>query len=96
MPRKLRQGVPDPVPLALLGRLAVDNAHKGQGIGRGLLKDALRRVAGAAQTIGCRAVLVHAIDDDALAFYLRYGFLEFPSGSRTLFLPLETVIEAAS
>lgn len=94
MPRKIRQGIPDPTPLTVIGRLAVDRKYQGQGIGAGLLKDALLRAAGASQIVGSRAVLVHAIDDAAVAFYLKFGFIEFPNGSRTMFLPIETIVAA--
>lgn len=94
MPRKIRQGLPDPTPLTILGRLAVDRAYQGQKIGAGLLKDALLRAATAAQTIGSRAILVHAIDPAAVAFYTKFGFIEFPSGSQTMFLPIETITAA--
>lgn len=63
-----------PVPVILLARLAVDAAHQGQGIGPALLKDALRRTAQAADTIGARALLVHAKDADAKSFYEHFNF----------------------
>lgn len=91
MPRKIRHGIPDPTPLMILGRLAVDKAYQDHGIGAGLLNDALKRVLHVSRIVGCRAVLVHAIDDRAAGFYARYGFVEFPGGSRTLFLPIETI-----
>ncbi len=83
--------MPDPVPVIVLARLAVDRAWAGKGIGSGLLKDALRRALAVSENIGARAMLVHAIDDEAVAFYLKYGFKMFPSEARTLFLPLEHV-----
>ena len=91
MPKKIRQGIPDPVPLMIIGRLAVDRNYQGRGIGSGLLSDALKRILAASEVVGCRAVLVHAIDQAALGFYIQYGFVEFPTGSQTLFLPIETV-----
>ena len=91
LPAKLSRNTPDPVPLILLGRLAVDLRYQGKGIGAGLLKDALHRTVQVSRTVGSRAVLVHAIDDNARAFYARYGFIEFPAGSRTLFLPIDTL-----
>lgn len=63
-----------PVPVILLTRLAVDKTEAGKGLGKALLKDALMRIAGAADIIGARAVLVHAIDADAAAFYRHFGF----------------------
>jgi GNAT superfamily N-acetyltransferase len=92
LPSKLKRNSPDPVPLILLGRLAVDINHQGQGIGAGLLKDAFQRVAQVSKVVGSRALIVHAIDQNAMAFYIKYGFIEFPYGSQTLFLPTETII----
>lgn len=92
MPSKLGRNSPEPVPLILLGRLAVDLNHQGKGIGAGLLKDALQRVAQISKVVGSRAVIVHAIDQNAMAFYIKYGFNEFPYGSQTMFLPIETIV----
>jgi predicted N-acetyltransferase YhbS len=61
--------MPDPVPAALLGRLAIDHAWQGRGLGSALPRDAVLRVVGAAETIGVRALLVHAISDEAKGFY---------------------------
>ncbi len=85
--------MPDPVPMMVLGRLAVDLRYKRQGLGAGLLRDALRRTAAISMSAGCRALMVHAIDGDAKAFYLRYGFKEYPEGGSTLFLPVETILK---
>jgi GNAT superfamily N-acetyltransferase len=94
LPGKLRRNMPDPVPMMVLARLAVDRSCQGQGLGGGLLRDAVLRVIEAHKAVGFRALLVHAKDDEALAFYLRYGFVEFPLGTKTLFLPIETLIAA--
>ncbi|SED36298.1 Acetyltransferase (GNAT) family protein [Rhizobiales bacterium GAS188] len=96
MPKKIRQGNPDPVPLIIIGRLAVDSRFHGQGLGAALLKDALTRAAAASEIVGARAVLVHAIDDRAVAFYAKAQFVEFPGGSRRPFLPIETLLAAIS
>ena len=94
-PGKVRRNAPDSVPVAIIGRLAVDRAHAGRGLGADLLSDALRRIAAASQSIGMAAVLVQAKDDKARAFYLACAeFSEFLADSRTLFLPIETVIAA--
>ncbi|HEY5338319.1 MAG TPA: GNAT family N-acetyltransferase [Rhizomicrobium sp.] len=90
-PSSLSRNMPDPIPVIVLARLAVDQAWSGKGIGGGLLKDALKRALAVSQNVGARAMLVHAIDDDAVAFYQQYGFRPFPSETRTLFLPLEHV-----
>lgn len=88
---KLRRGMPDEVPLLLIGRLAVDMTHQRRGLGTDLLIDALRRCLNAADTAGARAVITHAIDDDAMSLYERHGFLRCPLGERTMLMPIETV-----
>ncbi len=94
-PGKVRRNAPDTIPVSVIGRLAVSRDHAGQGLGADLLADALRRIALAAQSIGIGAVLVHAKDDAAKRFYLRCAeFIEYPADSRTLFLPIETVMAA--
>ena len=72
----------------MLGRLAVHGDWSGRGIGSGLLKDAVLRSIHAAELIGVRALLCHAIDDDAKAFYLKYGFVESPLDARTVLVGL--------
>ena len=92
-PGKLRRNAPDAIPVSIIGRLAVDQAFAGNGLGADLLSDALQRIAIAAQTIGIAAVLVQAKDDAARRFYLRCAeFIAFPEDSRTLFLPIEVVV----
>lgn len=93
-PGKLRRNSPDPVPMIVLGRLAVAQTHARRGIGAGLLKDALLRSIETSRIIGVRGVLVHAIDDDAAAFYRKFDFVEFPADSRTMFLAIDTAIRA--
>jgi GNAT superfamily N-acetyltransferase len=93
-PRKLRQNAPDPIPIVIIGRLAVDKSLQGKGIGRGMLKDALLRVTMASKLVGARAVIVHAVDQEAVPFYARYGFRAFPTGNQTLFLTIEDIISA--
>ncbi|KQP51313.1 GNAT family acetyltransferase [Methylobacterium sp. Leaf108] len=91
-PGRLRRNAPEPIPVSILGRLAVDLTHAGRGLGADLLADAFRRIAQAAEIIGIGAVMVHALDEAALAFYRRQAeFLAFPDGSRTLFLPIGTI-----
>jgi GNAT superfamily N-acetyltransferase len=91
-PRKLRQNMPDPTPVVILGRLATDKAFQGKGLGRALLKDALLRIAKASEMVGARAVLVHAVDQEAVPFYANYGFRSFPVGNQTLFLPIDEIV----
>lgn len=92
--RKDRHNLPNPVPVMVLGRLAVDRRHSGQGIGPALLREAMARALDISRSAGVRMLMVHALDDDAVAFYLRYGFHIFPAGSRTMFLPIETIAAA--
>ena len=87
-PGALRRNMPDPLPVIVLGRLAVGNAHAGQGIGEGLLKDAVLRSLQAAQLIGARALLCHALNEQAKTFYLKHGFVESPSEPLTVLLGL--------
>jgi ribosomal protein S18 acetylase RimI-like enzyme len=94
MPRKIRHGLPNPVPVMILGRLAVDRRHSGRGLGPGLLREALLRTAQAAEIAGLRGLVVHAIDDEAIRFYAKYGFQVFPTGTRTMLLPIETIRRA--
>lgn len=76
LPRSIRTGQPpDPVPCLLLGQLATDQMWAGRGIGSGLLKHALQRCVSASQLIGGRAVVVNAVDEEAMAFWRRWGFL---------------------
>jgi GNAT superfamily N-acetyltransferase len=87
---KLRRSMPDHVPLLLIGRLAVDRAFQGLGLGGDLLADAIRRCLAAADIVGARGILAHAIDDDAARFYQRHGFLLSPLGEHVMLLPIET------
>lgn len=88
---KLRRGMPEQVPLLLIGRLAVDEAYQGQGLGAELLFDALSRCLTASEIVGVRAVATHATDDAAVSFYQRHGFILSPLGERVLVMPIETV-----
>jgi GNAT superfamily N-acetyltransferase len=93
-PGRVRRNMPDPIPVMLLGRLAVDRAFQGQGLGRALLKDAILRTLKAAEIAGLRALLVHALDEEAARFYRRNGFLDSPIDPLLLMLPLATVRRA--
>jgi GNAT superfamily N-acetyltransferase len=77
-----------PIPVAILARLAVDRGHQGQGLGAALLDDALRRVCSAAELLAVRAVVVHATDQSAAAFYERFGFKALSGTPRTLMVTL--------
>lgn len=91
---KMRHGAPDPVPVMVLGRLAVDKGHQGKGLGGALLKDGLLRTIEVSRSAGVRMMMVHAIDEAAAAFYVRYGFQPLPKQPLTLFMPIESIIEA--
>jgi GNAT superfamily N-acetyltransferase len=80
-----------PVPVARIGRLAVDKSQKGKGLGEMLLMDALTRILRVSEAIAIFAVVVDAKDPPAAKFYLKYGFMELMEGSLRLFLPLKTV-----
>ena len=85
-------GLPNyPIPSALLGRLAVDQSQQGQGVGRLLLLDALRRAQRMSETMGLFAVEVVALDEAARAFYLKHGFLPLQDDALHLYLPIKTV-----
>ena len=88
---KLRRGMPEQVPLLLIGRLAVDAQYKGRGVGSALLVNALQRCLAASEIAGVRGVVAHAIDDAAVAFYERHGFIRCPLGERVMLMPIETV-----
>ncbi|HRO59298.1 MAG TPA: GNAT family N-acetyltransferase [Burkholderiaceae bacterium] len=80
-----------PVPAALLGRLAVDEAMQGKGLGVFLLMDALHRVLLASQTLAVHAMIVDTRDEAAAAFYRKYGFVPFADNQRQLLLPMATL-----
>lgn len=86
--------MPDPIPVMLMGRLAVAKSHQGKGIARGLVRDAVLRTLKAAEIAGIRALLVHALDGDAARFYRHLGFLESPIDSLVLALPVAAAREA--
>jgi GNAT superfamily N-acetyltransferase len=85
---RMRRNMPDPIPVVVLARLAVDEAYQGRKIGRGLMRDAAMRVLAAAGEIGIRGLVVHAISEDAKAFYLNMGMLPSPTNEMTLMIPL--------
>lgn len=90
-PGPIRRNMPDPIPMAVLGRLAVDHTWHGRGLGAALLQDAVMRAAQAGGILGIRGVLVHAISNDAKAFYEHHGFLASPTQPMTLILSLKGV-----
>ncbi|MDE0052442.1 MAG: GNAT family N-acetyltransferase [Rhodospirillales bacterium] len=74
---RVSRNMPEPVPVIMLGQLAVDTRHQGLGLGAGLLADAVRRSLAAANLIGARAVVVQAVNERAKSFYERFGFRPF-------------------
>lgn len=96
-PGQLRRYAPNIIPVSVIGRLAVSKPYAGRGLGADILSDALRRIVVASQSIGIGAVLVQAKNENAKRFYFACAeFVEYPADSRTLFLPIETVIAAFS
>jgi len=75
-PGRFRRNMPEPIPVAVLARLAVDRGYQGQGLGRALFRDSALRVIQAAHAIGIRGMVVHAVSEDAKRFYLGLGFSE--------------------
>jgi GNAT superfamily N-acetyltransferase len=90
-PGRFRRNMPNPIPVAVLARLAVDRDWQGRGIGRALFRDAARRVAQAADAIGIRGIVVHAISEEAKNFYLALGFDASPSEPMMLMVTLSDV-----
>ena len=88
-PGSIRRNMPDPIPIAVLGRLAVDQRWQGKGLGAALLQDAALRAAQAAAILGVRGLLVHAISEEAKGFYEHYGFAASPNNPMTLVLSLK-------
>jgi GNAT superfamily N-acetyltransferase len=83
---KVRRNMPDPVPVILLSRLAVDRKEQGSGLGKSLLRDAIARSVAAAEIVGVRALLVHALHDEARTFYLHFDFEPSPTDPLHLLL----------
>jgi GNAT superfamily N-acetyltransferase len=90
---RFRRNMPDPVPVAVLGRLAIDQSQQGRGLGRALFRDCALRVAHAADAIGIRGIVVHAISEPAKAFYQALGFDPSPSEPMTLMITLADIRE---
>lgn len=88
VPGRFRRNMPEPIPVAVLGRLAVHQNWHGRGLGRALFRDAARRVSAAAGSIGIRGIVVYAISEEARRFYVALGFDPCPSNSMTLVVTL--------
>lgn len=90
-PSGIRRNSPDPIPIMVLGRLAVDSRWQNKGIGKALLRDAILRTVQVSEIAGVKALLVHALSKSAAEFYEAHGFHQSPNSSGTLFLPLSQV-----
>jgi|SRR5690554_2795200 len=93
IPDQIRKKLPrayESIPTTLLGRLAIDDRFQGQGIGKLILIDALKRSYEISKTIGSFAVVVDPIDQDAENFYNKYGFIKLPDSGK-MFLPMKTI-----
>jgi hypothetical protein len=94
MPKRYQRNSPDEIPIIVLGRLAVVLGMQVKGFGIGLLKDAIKRTLTVAEVVGARALVVHAIDDEAARYYQHLNFLPSPLNERTFVLPLDHIHEA--
>lgn len=90
-PGRIKREMPEPIPVMVLGRLAVDSKWQGSGLGSSLLRDALLRTYNVSRQVGIRALLVHVLSENAKEFYLRYGFMQSPIEPMTLMLSLRDV-----
>lgn len=95
-PKNLKRNQPNPIPVMVLGRLAIHENYHQKGLGTALLKDAILRTLQIAEVVGVTAILVHAISEAARRFYLSRGFTESPIQPMTLFLPLRTALAGLS
>jgi predicted N-acetyltransferase YhbS len=87
-PGRFHRNMPDPIPVVVIGRLAVDQSFQGKGVGRALIRDAGYRVIQAADTIGIRGLIVHAISPEAKSFYEAVGFAPSPLDSLIMMITL--------
>jgi predicted N-acetyltransferase YhbS len=87
-PGKIRRNMPNPIPVMVLGRLAVDQRWQQAGLGRGLLKNALLRTLSVSKQAGIRALLVHTLSEETTHFFTRNGFIESPLDHMTLMIAL--------
>lgn len=92
-PGRIKRNMPDPVPVMLLGQLAVDRSVQGQGIGAGLWRDAILRTVQAAEIAGLRVILAHAISDNAKRFYEGNGFIASPLDPLMLMMNLRDALK---
>lgn len=93
-PGRLRRNMPDPIPVVVLGRLAIARSEQGGGLGRALIRDALQRILLAADQVGIALILVHALSERAKRFYLSCGFSESPLDPLVLLARIRDVADA--
>lgn len=94
VPGRIRRNMPDPIPVLILGRLAVTLSWQNHGLGKALLRDAILRTLGVAELVGVKALMVHALSEVAANFYLEHGFYASPRQRLTLFLPLAEALDS--
>lgn len=90
-PKSAQRNMPDPLPVLLLGRLAVDKKYHNQGLGSALLRDAMMRSVNVANNTGVFAIIIHALSDSARQFYLSRGFVQSPLQPMTLMMTTQTI-----
>lgn len=93
VPGKLKRNMPTPIPVMLLGRLAIDHKYQGRGLGDALLRDAILRIIQASEIAGIKAIIVHAISQRAKQYYLARSFIESPANPMIMILPLGSIQE---
>jgi GNAT superfamily N-acetyltransferase len=91
---RVRRNMPEPIPVMVIARLAVEHAYKARGFGSALLRDALLRTLAVSEAVGIRAVLLHAMSDEAKRFCLHHGFAESPMDPMTMMVLLADVEKA--
>jgi GNAT superfamily N-acetyltransferase len=94
-PGRVRRNMPNPVPVMVIGRLAIDLQFQGQGVGSALLRDAVLRTLQAAEIAGIRAILVHTISEGAKRFYEKSGFIPSPIDPMTLMITVKSATKTA-
>ncbi|WP_460188706.1 GNAT family N-acetyltransferase [Thiomicrorhabdus hydrogeniphila] len=87
----LKRNMPNPIPVLVLARLAIDNKYQGQSFGKHLLKDCLLRSIAVSEHVAFKALMVHAIDEKAKECYMNLGFIESPTNDLTVFLPIKQI-----
>lgn len=92
-PGRIKRNMPDPVPVIIIGRLAIASKFQGYGIGAALLRDAVLRTIQAADIAGIRAILVHAISERAKRFYEKHGFIPSPADPMTLMITVNEAVK---